>query len=68
MIFIKDEIGRLVRDVCHRVPHGILVFLPSYKMLDNMCQRWQSTGTWADIQEWEDKKFLKRYMVSLKIA
>jgi len=45
----QDEVGRLVLNVCVRVPHGVLVFLPSYKMLDNLRQRWQSTGTWAEI-------------------
>ena len=46
---MQDEVGLLVRDVCFRVPHGILLFLPSYKMLDNLVKRWQNTGKWADI-------------------
>ena len=47
----QDEIGKLVESMCRNIPHGILVFLPSYKMLDNMVNRWQATGTWAGILE-----------------
>ena len=45
----QDEMGRLVAGICHKVPHGILLFLPSYKMLDTLTNRWQVTGAWADI-------------------
>ena len=45
----QDEIGRLVLGVCRKIPHGVLVFLSSYKMLDNLVKRWQMNGTWADI-------------------
>jgi len=47
----QDEVGRLVESVCHKVPHGILLFLPSYKMLDTLTNRWQMTGTWANIMQ-----------------
>jgi hypothetical protein len=29
----KDELGRLTLNVCQTVAHGVLVFLPSYRML-----------------------------------
>jgi hypothetical protein len=28
----QDEVGRLVLGICQTVPHGVLVFLPSYKV------------------------------------
>jgi Fanconi anemia group J protein len=28
----QDEVGKLVLDICKTVPHGVLVFLPSYKV------------------------------------
>ncbi|CAG2056400.1 unnamed protein product, partial [Timema podura] len=30
----QDELGQLVLEVCNKVPYGVLVFLPSYKLLD----------------------------------
>ena len=56
-LVFQDEIGKLVEGMCRHIPHGILVFLPSYKMLDNMVNRWQATGTWAGIL---DKKTIVR--------
>jgi len=45
----QDEIGKLVLGVCQRIPHGVLIFLSSYKMLDNLKNRWQANGTWAEL-------------------
>ena len=28
-------------------PDGALVFFPSYKLLDKLCDRWKSTGQWT---------------------
>jgi Fanconi anemia group J protein len=28
----QDEVGKLVLGICKTVPHGVLVFLPSYKV------------------------------------
>jgi len=47
----QDEVGRLILDICCRVPHGVLVFLPSYKLLNDLLQRWQSTGLWTSLFE-----------------
>ena len=44
---LLPQVGRLVLSVCSSIPHGVLVFFPSYKMLNNMVERWQSTGAWT---------------------
>ncbi|XP_064612486.1 LOW QUALITY PROTEIN: Fanconi anemia group J protein homolog, partial [Liolophura sinensis] len=45
----QDELGKLVLEVCRAIPHGVLCFLPSYKMLDKLSERWQLTGLWGEI-------------------
>ncbi|GFN96610.1 fanconi anemia group j protein homolog [Plakobranchus ocellatus] len=40
----QDELGGLVLKVCEAVPHGILCFLPSYKVLEKLITRWESVS------------------------
>jgi len=47
----QDEVGRLVLDICKTIPHGVLVFFPSYKMLNDLSERWKSNGTWQQLFE-----------------
>ncbi|XP_066301543.1 Fanconi anemia group J protein homolog [Branchiostoma lanceolatum] len=47
----QDELGQLVLQVCQTISHGVLCFLPSYKLLGKLCQRWQMTRLWEQIQE-----------------
>lgn len=47
----QDEVGRLVLQVCRKVPHGVLLFLPSYRMLAKLSDRWRQTGLWDDLSE-----------------
>eukprot|EP00698_Gefionella_okellyi_P005920 TRINITY_DN1534_c0_g1_i3.p1 TRINITY_DN1534_c0_g1~~TRINITY_DN1534_c0_g1_i3.p1 ORF type:complete len:631 (+),score=83.38 TRINITY_DN1534_c0_g1_i3:451-2343(+) len=44
---LHDEIGTLLVNICRVVPAGVLVFAPSYSLLERLCARWQTTGTWA---------------------
>ena len=37
----QDSMGQSVVEVCKVVPHGVLMFLPSYTMLDRLIARWQ---------------------------
>lgn len=37
----QDELGQLVLRVCSTVPHGILCFFPSYRLLDVVIERLQ---------------------------
>ncbi|CAO1616097.1 unnamed protein product [Parajaminaea phylloscopi] len=41
-----DDLGNAVANIITVVPHGVVVFLPSYQFLDEVQARWQSTGLW----------------------
>ncbi|XP_059096440.1 Fanconi anemia group J protein-like [Tigriopus californicus] len=45
----QDEMGRLTLKVCQTIAHGILLFLPSYSMLNKLSERWQQTGVWEQL-------------------
>ncbi|KAG1951787.1 Fanconi anemia group J protein [Pimephales promelas] len=47
----QDEVGALLLKVCHTVSRGVLCFLPSYKMLDKLRDRWMNTGLWEKLEE-----------------
>lgn len=40
-----DGVGDIVLSVCSTVPDGLLVFFPSYAMMDKLTIRWKETGT-----------------------
>ncbi|KAH9524209.1 Fanconi anemia group J protein [Bulinus truncatus] len=40
----QDELGGLVLRVCEIVPHGVLCFLSSYKVLEKLINRWENIG------------------------
>ena len=43
----QDSVGKSVVEVCRVVPDGVLMFLPSYSMLDRLVTRWKvRTGPW----------------------
>ncbi|XP_063810095.1 Fanconi anemia group J protein isoform X3 [Pseudophryne corroboree] len=46
----QDEIGALLLSVCQTVSHGVLCFLPSYKMLEKLKDRWSHTGLWENLE------------------
>lgn len=43
---IQDGVGATILEVARLVPDGLLVFMPSYSLLDRLMQRWQ-VGTHA---------------------
>ena len=45
----QDAVGETVLHYCKIIPHGVLVFLPSYALLDKLQARWKSTGMWKQI-------------------
>ena len=47
----QDEIGKLTLGVCNTISHGVLLFLPSYKLLNKLVERWQSTGLWNQLNQ-----------------
>ncbi|XP_072273320.1 Fanconi anemia group J protein isoform X2 [Pyxicephalus adspersus] len=46
----QDEVGALLLSVCQAVSHGVLCFLPSYKMLEKLKDRWMHTGLWQNLE------------------
>ncbi|XP_064648720.1 Fanconi anemia group J protein homolog isoform X2 [Lineus longissimus] len=47
----QDETGGTILQICRTIPHGVLCFVSSYKMLEKLRSRWQATGLWSDIQD-----------------
>ncbi|XP_018915007.2 Fanconi anemia group J protein homolog isoform X1 [Bemisia tabaci] len=47
----QDELGRVILEVCKKVPFGVLCFLSSYTLLEKLVNRWESTGLLDEISE-----------------
>ncbi|XP_073471356.1 Fanconi anemia group J protein [Aquarana catesbeiana] len=47
----QDEVGALLLSVCQTVSNGVLCFLPSYKMLEKLKDRWMHTGLWENLEK-----------------
>lgn len=39
-----DSLGRTILSFCNVIPHGLLVFFPSYPARTNCLRRWRETG------------------------
>ncbi|EDW26039.1 GL14463 [Drosophila persimilis] len=44
-----SSLGQTILNVARIVPDGLLVFFPSYPMLNKCVDAWQASGLWADI-------------------
>uniref|UniRef100_A0A182JAL0 Regulator of telomere elongation helicase 1 homolog n=1 Tax=Anopheles atroparvus TaxID=41427 RepID=A0A182JAL0_ANOAO len=44
-----SSLGRTVLSVCPVIPGGLLIFFPSYPMLNHCVEEWQASGMWAQI-------------------
>lgn len=42
----QDALGAALEEICKVVPNGTLIFFPSYKLMDKLCNRWKTTGQW----------------------
>lgn len=40
----QDGVGAALLNIARAVPDGMLVFLPSYTMMDKLCARWRVSG------------------------
>lgn len=47
----QDSIGMIVLSMCRVVPDGLLVFFPSYAILDKLVSRWSETGIMEEIEQ-----------------
>ena len=52
----QDDLGASLEKWCLEIPHGVLVFFPSYSLLDRVAQRWKATGAWRRIEQSTGKK------------
>ncbi|KAJ4702299.1 Fanconi anemia group J protein-like [Melia azedarach] len=43
----QDALGKSLEQICNVVPGGSLVFFPSYKLMEKLCNRWRETGQWS---------------------
>ncbi|GMH35725.1 hypothetical protein BSKO_03593 [Bryopsis sp. KO-2023] len=41
---VQDRVGHSLVEWCKVIPDGVLVFMPSYSLLDKLKQRWQASG------------------------
>lgn len=48
---IKPELTRLILDVCKVVPNGVLVFVSSYRMLDDLENIMNENGLMKELKE-----------------
>ena len=46
-----DELGRTVARVAKNVPGGLLIFFPSYWLLNNAYEQWEASNVLYEIQE-----------------
>ncbi|TYZ61577.1 hypothetical protein PybrP1_000774 [[Pythium] brassicae (nom. inval.)] len=45
----QDSMGQLLLQYAQIVPGGILMFFPSYSLLDKLATRWRQTGLWGQV-------------------
>ncbi|KAG0268519.1 Fanconi anemia group J protein [Linnemannia exigua] len=45
----QDELGRAVERIVQTTPHGVLCFVSSYTLMDNLVNRWRSTGQYDQL-------------------
>ncbi|XP_028169012.1 Fanconi anemia group J protein homolog [Ostrinia furnacalis] len=48
---VQDAIGDTILWVSQVTPHGVLVFLPSYQLMNRLARRWQETGIWRKLEQ-----------------
>ncbi|GLE00638.1 hypothetical protein PINS_up009395 [Pythium insidiosum] len=47
----QDSMGELLHQYAQVVPGGLLMFFPSYMLMEKLETRWRQTGVWARIEE-----------------
>nr|CAD7194019.1 unnamed protein product [Timema douglasi] len=45
------SLGRSILNLTRIIPHGMLVFFPSYPIMKNCHEKWQNEGIWSKIAE-----------------
>lgn len=47
----KRSLGQTILNLARIIPHGILVFFPSYTVMKDCQEDWQSSGVWSKLSE-----------------
>ncbi|GAQ79169.1 Helicase [Klebsormidium nitens] len=47
----QDSLGLAIEECARIVPDGLLIFFPSYKLMEKLSARWKSTGQWKRINK-----------------
>lgn len=50
----QDEVGRVVLDICRTMPYGVLLFVPSYSLLNKLLTRWNETDCSKKIKDYKE--------------
>lgn len=45
------SLGRTIASFCPVIPHGLLIFFPSYSILNKCKSTWQESGLWSSIEQ-----------------
>ncbi|KAE8736190.1 hypothetical protein F3Y22_tig00000132pilonHSYRG00134 [Hibiscus syriacus] len=46
----QDALGKSLEEIFTIVPGGCLIFFPSYKLMEKLCDRWRNTGQWSQLK------------------
>ena len=46
----QDSLCESLIDYCKVTPGGILIFFPSYRLMEQLCKRWRNSGAWERLQ------------------
>ncbi|KAG2949411.1 Fanconi anemia group J [Phytophthora cactorum] len=49
----QDSMGQLLLQYSQAIPGGILMFFPSYSLLNKLTTRWKKTKLWAEIEQFK---------------
>lgn len=50
----QQEVGLIIQNICETVPHGVLCFFTSYRVLHLMMRSWKSHKIWQQIARVKD--------------
>ncbi|OWZ23055.1 hypothetical protein PHMEG_0002137 [Phytophthora megakarya] len=49
----QDSMGQLLLQYSQAIPGGILMFFPSYSLLNKLTTRWKKTNLWGEIEQYK---------------
>ncbi|GMI91400.1 hypothetical protein like AT1G20720 [Hibiscus trionum] len=46
----QDALGKSLEEIFKIAPGGCLIFFPSYKLMEKLCDRWRNTSQWSQLK------------------